>query len=291
LHLQTTLLSIAGSDPTGGAGIQADLKTMTSLGVYGAAAITCITVQNATGVREIIPLDPELVKNQIHAVLQDHKVGHIKIGMTGNTEIISCLALILKGYKGEVIYDPVLAATSGKSLMDEGGIDTLRETLLKRVTYLTPNRIELEVLGQQPIASGDDAIACAQNILKQYPSIKGIVVKGGHLEESSPIIKDILVGSRGILAQSVRTRLLNPHLHGTGCTYSSAFASYLARGKDPASAIELTGIYMDTLIAAGIEHSVSLSSTNGPLLHCRTAGLFPGNYSEHPIFVHSCLLE
>lgn len=269
MYLHPTLLSIAGSDPSGGAGIQADLKTMTTIGVYGAAAITCLTVQNATGVLQIIPLAPELVKKQILAVLADHRVSHIKIGMTGNGEIISCLSDLLCNYSGDVIYDPVLAASSGSPLLETDELPTQLELLLKRVSYLSPNRFELGILTQQEITSTEQAISCAQRILSSYPTMKGVLVKGGHLDESSSLIQDFLVGPDGVEGKSIRSRVDNPNLHGTGCTYSSAFASYLTLGENSTSAMELAGAYMDSLIRVGTNQSVSLSPQNGPLLHGR----------------------
>ena len=138
-----TVLTIGGSDPTGGAGIQADIKTLTMLGVYGAAAITCVTVQNSHGVTAIQPLDPELVAAQIRAVLDDHHVHHVKIGMVGSTPIARAIGESLAGFEGEVIYDPVLSATTGQPLMEESGLDSLRRELLRRTTILTPNLPEL----------------------------------------------------------------------------------------------------------------------------------------------------
>ncbi len=267
MHLHPTLLSIAGSDPSGGAGIQADLKTMTTLGVYGAAAITCLTVQNARGVQQVVPLAPELISDQILAVLADHRVSHIKIGMTGSTEIIACLAELLKEFTGEVIYDPVLAASSGGSLFQGEGFAILLESLLNRVHYLSPNCSELGILAKQKISSSEQAIRCAQTLLSRYPAMKAVLVKGGHLEESSPLIRDLLVGPKGVEGKSSRKRVENPNLHGTGCTYSSAFASYLTLGEDRISAMKLAGDYMDRLIRVGMDQSVSLSPQNGPLLH------------------------
>lgn len=277
MHLHPTLLSIAGSDPSGGAGIQADLKTITTLGIYGAAAITCLTVQNARGVQKVIPLAPEVIREQIIAVLVDHRVSHIKIGMTGSTEIISCLAKLLKEFTGEVIYDPVLAASSGRSLFQGVGGANLLKTLLNRVHYLCPNRSELGILTQQKISSIEQAICCAQTLLSHYPAMKAVLVKGGHLEESSSRICDFLVGSKGVEGKSSRKRVENSNLHGTGCTYSSAFASYLTLGEDRISAMELAGDYMDKIIRVGMGQSVSRSPQNGPLLHGQVLAGPPGS--------------
>ncbi len=265
--LQPTLLSIAGSDPSGGAGIQADLKTMTSIGVYGAAAITCLTIQNSRGVSKVQSLDPEFVTDQIQAVLSDHNVTHIKIGMTGSRCILHCLAEILHSFPGELIYDPVLAATTGESLLEDGGVLTLEEKLLPQVSYLTPNTSELQFLSRSSISSQGDAIHCARLLLKKYSEMKAIVVKGGHLEESSPVVCDFLVQSDKTIYEAKRPRQWNPNLHGTGCTYSSALASYLCMGHDIVTAFLMTGRYMDNIISCGQNSSASTSPQNGPLLH------------------------
>jgi hydroxymethylpyrimidine/phosphomethylpyrimidine kinase len=270
LLLQPTLLSIAGSDPSGGAGIQADLKTMTSIGVYGAAVITCLTVQNSRGVQMIKPLPADFIQAQTQAVLADHDVTHIKIGMTGNEEIIQCLSRQLHSFAGEVIYDPVLAATTGEPLLKRDAISALKKELLPRVSYLTPNTSELELLSNQSIASSDDAISCAKVLLNNYPLMKAIVVKGGHLRESDTSISDFLVQPDEIICESKRKRLQNPNLHGTGCTYSSALASYLCLGNDSVTAFQLAGNYMNTIIEIGRNKSVSTSFSNGPLLHALT---------------------
>lgn len=265
--LQPTLLTIAGSDPSGGAGIQADLKTMTSIGVYGAAAITCLTVQNSGGVQLIQPVAPDLVQAQIEAVLNDHDVTHIKIGMTGTSEIVECLARLLRTYPGTVVYDPVLAATSGTSLLSEAGISSLKSSLLNIVTYLTPNRNELEFLSNQRTRSDEDAIDSAHSLLDMYPSMAAIIVKGGHLGENDMNISDYLVLRDGNINESKRERIKNNNLHGTGCTYASAFSSYLCLGMDPVSAFQKTGMYMDKIIRIGTDQKVVKSESNGPLYH------------------------
>lgn len=269
MSTQATILSIAGSDPTGGAGVQADLKTMTSLGVYGAAAITCITVQNSRGVQEIHPLSSHLVEAQIKAVLEDHNVTHIKIGMTGTREIIECLAEVLSSFPGTVIYDPVLAATSGQALLQDG-ISSLRKLLLPNISYLTPNIGELQILTNKEIHTSKDALAAAATLLKTNPSMKGVIVKGGHLYETSPAICDFLVQQKGMIEKSERRRLKNNNLHGTGCTYASALASYLCLQHSPVTAFQLTGEYMHKIIEIGTGKSATITNSNGPLFHALT---------------------
>lgn len=267
MFLQPTILSIAGSDPSGGAGIQADLKTMTSIGVYGAAAITCLTVQNSNGVQEVVALSDTFVKAQIEAVLDDHNVTHIKIGMLGNAKIVKCIAQILQSFDGEVIYDPVLASTSGNSLLTTDAFLSLEEELLPRISYLTPNSSELQQISKKPSDRVQDSINCAKIVLKKYPLMKAIIVKGGHLDIESSTISDFLVQPGEVLHESKRNRIGNPNLHGTGCTYSSALASYLSLQNDIATAFKLTGKYMDTIICSGIGKSTVKNKSNGPLLH------------------------
>jgi len=267
-----TLFTIAGSDPSGGAGIQADLKTMTSLGVYAAAAITCLTVQNSRGIQEIHPLPPVFVRDQIKAVLEDHHVTHIKIGMTGTMEIIEALGKLLESFPGVVIYDPVLASTTGQSLLQNKGIPVLKETLLRRVTILTPNIGELEQLTGNTINSTKEALKNAELLLEDFPLLLAVVVKGGHLESGTDIIQDFLVQRGGRLHESKRRRHKSCNLHGTGCTYASALASYLCLGRDMVAAFQGAGDYMDRIIQAGSQDCLVKSGNNGPLSHYRLTG-------------------
>jgi len=267
LVIQPTLLAIAGSDPSGGAGIQADLKTMTSIGVYGAAAITCLTVQNSLGVQEIQPLSADFVRKQIEAVLADHNVTHIKIGMTGTVEIVKSLGQILESFQGTIIYDPVLAATSGKSLLDSGDISCLARDLLCRISFLTPNIPELERLTDRQIHSSNAAIDSALLLLNTYPTMEGIIVKGGHMDESSETVSDFLVLRNDNAHESRKKRINNNNLHGTGCTYASAFASYLCLKNDSVSAFYQASKFMDLIIQFGVDKNLTKRGTNGPLFH------------------------
>ncbi len=268
--LHPTLLSIAGSDPCGGAGIQADLKTVTSIGVYGAAAITCITVQNSHGVTSITPLNNELVAAQILAVLVDHNVTHIKIGMTGSPEIIQTLDAALSHFEGEIIYDPVLASTTGDSLVQGNVLETLNTGLLFKVSVLTPNISELAAISHENINSVKGALLSAEKILKKYPQMRAVVVKGGHLGEGSSELTDYLVQPGNAHCESRRKRYNNQHLHGTGCTFSSALAAYLCLNNSMEMAFFKAGRYMDALIQAGTGVSVSQNSVNGPMFHAKT---------------------
>lgn len=267
-----TLLTIAGSDPSGGAGIQADLKTMTSIGVYGAAAITCLTVQNSRGVQQIHPLSPALVDSQVKAVLEDHFVSHIKIGMTGTGEIVKTVAKLLESFPGEVVHDPVLASSTGESLLPKEVLPALQRDLLQQVTILTPNIGELEQLTKTAIRSTDEALNGAKLLLSKYPALQAVVVKGGHLHSDSDTIRDFLVQDDGTVHESKRKRQRNNNLHGTGCTYASALASYLCLGLDHRSAFRRAGDYMDRIIGAGIHDCLTQSGNNGPLSHYRISG-------------------
>lgn len=267
LSQEATLLSIAGSDPSGGAGIQADLKTMTAIGVYGAAAITCLTVQNSLGVERVHPLAPDFVQQQIQSVLDDHFVSHIKIGMLGSMGLVKIVSDILRDYKGTVVYDPVLAATTGESLLSGDVLELLKTNLFSHISYLTPNRQEFEYLTGRSVKSEADGIECAQYLLTCYPEIKGIIVKGGHFSTEESNICDTLVLRDGKMFESKRSRIASKNLHGTGCTYSTAFSSYLLQGNCVEAAFKKTGEFMGEIIQAGLNKQISNSNTNGPLMH------------------------
>lgn len=260
-------MTIAGSDPTGGAGIQADLKTFTSIGVYGAAAITCITVQNSKGVSELAPLDAGLVARQVQAVLADQNVTHIKIGMIGAIEIASALSELLTTYQGEIIYDPVLASTTGQSLFSSSHLDKLSDQLISKVTVLTPNCEELAQLCRQKIATPEEALSCAGNLLNKHERLRAIIVKGGHLEPDKPDILDYLIIKNQEIQINKRTRIKSTNLHGTGCTYASAFAAFHCLGNSDYNAFLLAGAFMDRIIHKSSSISIIKGGGNGPLIH------------------------
>jgi hydroxymethylpyrimidine/phosphomethylpyrimidine kinase len=269
LQLLPTILTIAGSDPTGGAGIQADLKTLTAIGVYGAAAITCITVQNSRGVTESVPLESGLVARQVQAVLADHDVTHIKMGMIGTIEIARALGELLTDFHGEVIYDPVLASTTGHSLFQDSHFDELENQLISKVTVLTPNANELAQLCRQQINTPEEALSCARSLLARHQHLRAMVVKGGHLEPESPTIHDYLVMKDHETHTNRRPRRVSRNLHGTGCTFASAFSAYHCLTRDYAQAFTMTAAYMDTIIHASSTLSIVKSDMGGPLVHGR----------------------
>ncbi len=267
MNIESTLLAIAGSDPSGGAGIQADLKTMTSIGVYGAAAITCLTVQNAGGVQDILPLEPDFIQQQIQAVLDDHAVSHIKIGMLGNPGIVNKISELLSTFKGVVVCDPVLAASTGESFLAHDCLECIKTNLLANITYLTPNRHELESLTGKTVLTDKEGIECARSLLAIYPAMKGIVVKGGHFGEEKTTISDYLLLQTGKQIESTRQRFASDNLHGTGCTFATAYSSYLLLGNSAENAFTKAGDFMETLILGGKDKQISKSDSNGPLLH------------------------
>lgn len=269
----TALLSIAGSDPSGGAGIQADLKTCTALGVYGAAAITCLTVQNTLGVRYFQPLEPQLVYDQIRTVLEDLPVSHVKIGMVGTAGVAGAVAAALQGFTGEVIYDPVLLAGDGHQLFAAGDLPGLADSLLARVTVLTPNLPELATLCQVTPAAADPAdeelLNRADILLDRFPNLRAVVITGGHRGQEEPMIRDLLVQrqavGKGRVVESCHPRLASSNLHGTGCTFASALAAWHLRCHDYPEAFRRASAFTLAAIRAGA--GLTMGGGNGPLGH------------------------
>lgn len=243
------ILAIAGSDPSGGAGIQADLKTLTVLGVYGAAAVTCLTVQNTQGVDSCHPVAPELVYQQVAAVLADLTVSHVKIGMTGSRAVAVAIARALAGFPGEIVYDPVVFTSVGRPIEATDSLDGVRE-LAGVATVLTPNRKELELITGLPCPGADEALAAGRALSAIFPNLKAVVVKGGHLQEDQPLVTDFLLLANSPEPISHRhPRLTSANTHGTGCTMASAFAAYHQETGDYQEAFHRSVDFIDTLIA------------------------------------------
>ncbi len=267
-----TVLSIAGSDPTGGAGIQADLKTMTVLGVYGAAAVTCVTVQNSKGVRRVSPLSPELVTEQIESVLADHHVQVVKIGMIGTGEVARAVSNSLRNFKGEVVCDPVFVASTGDKLTDNHAVAEIITHLIPRTTVLTPNVAELEQLSGRRIKTEEGLAGAAAGLMHPAGRLRGVAVTGG--DGSGAILTDLLVhaGTTSLQVETVtHPRRETDNSHGTGCTFSSALATYLCLGHDLVTAFQKSIDFVDDLLrnsatAAIIKHG----GGKGPLLHHRS---------------------
>ena len=269
----STALTIAGSDPTGGAGIQADLKTMTTLGVYAAAAITCITVQNSHGVSRIEPLPTELIRDQILAVLTDYRVTHIKIGMIGTPEICAMLAGLLADFAGEVILDPVLAASTGQSFAEQNTMQTILNELMARVTVITPNLPELKALvnsmektGFGRIETAGEIEQAASLLLRTYPNLACVVVKGGHGQGDR--LTDYCFHRSGKSQRVEHARLNTRNAHGTGCTTASALTALHLRTGSYEQAFIQTTSYLQTLLRLSATAEIVVNADGqGPLLH------------------------
>ena len=268
--MQPIVLTIAGSDPSGGAGIQADLKTFTALGVYGGAVITSLTVQNTLGVSAIQPVAPALVKDQIVCVLDDLKVSHIKIGMLGSAAVAKSICDALEDFSGEIIYDPVLVSSSGRQLIDQEGYAVVRAQVLKMCTVLTPNIPELSLLTDNNATDNDSLRSAAEKLLQQYGKLRAVIITGGHFKPEEQMIFDYLFTVSGPSRQisSMETshpRVASPNTHGTGCTFSAAFTAYhLLTGSD-AVAFQKSSGYMAALIKKSAP--VNIGHGTGPLSH------------------------
>ena len=255
-------LTIAGSDSSGGAGIQADLKTMHGCGVYGMSAITAITAQNTTGVRSIMKVTGEVLSDQIDMVFTDIYPDAVKIGMTFQSDLIEVIADRLSYYKaGNIVLDPVMVATSGARLMEEDGISALCKKLIPLASLITPNIPEAEVLlGVDEIKTKDDMERAAGKIVQIYGC--NCLVKGGHMLDES-YSSDVLATTDDRFLWYESKRVDNPNTHGTGCTLSSAIASYMALGFDIPDSIEKAKEYLDK----SIRQQLDLGSGHGPLWH------------------------
>lgn len=226
-------LTIAGSDSGGGAGIQADLKAFSALGVYGASAITAITAQNTQAVTAIHPVPPEIIQAQITAVLDDIRIDAVKIGMLGTSMATRAVAAALADYRGMIVLDPVMIAKSGDALLQDDAIDALITHLLPRADLLTPNLPEAARLtGLREATDAIDAEAQGQRLIDM--GARAVLMKGGHAEGTQ--CHDILVTRDGITTFTA-ARIDTRNTHGTGCTLSSAIAARLARGDDLATAV------------------------------------------------------
>lgn len=253
-----TALSIAGSDSSGGAGIQADIKTMTMNGVYAMSAITALTAQNTLGVRAILDSTPEFLKEQLDAVFEDIFPDSIKIGMVSSSELIDVIADRLKFYNAKnVVVDPVMVATSGSALIKTDAIKTLVEKLLPLATLVTPNIPEAEILSDMKIGNKDDMIKAAEFIEKNYGC--SVLLKGGHSINDA---NDLLC-ENGKLIWFDGKRIANSNTHGTGCTLSSAIASNLAKGFHLADSVKKAKDYISNALSAGLD----LGQGSGPMKH------------------------
>jgi hydroxymethylpyrimidine/phosphomethylpyrimidine kinase len=253
------VLVIAGSDSGGGAGIQADIKTITVLGGYAATAVTAITVQNTLGVHRVHSLPVDLVEAQARAVLDDIGADAIKIGMLGGADVAEMVARLLADYPDiPVVLDPVMTAKGGQALSDGGGVEALREHLVSRTTLLTPNAPEAEALTGVIARTSEDLRRAGAELLRQGAA--AVLMKGGHIAGDAVI--DLLMTSAGE-TRFESSRVASRHTHGTGCTLASACAVGLARGLSLAEAVARAHAYT----AEAIRRAPGLGAGHGPLDH------------------------
>jgi len=253
-----TALTSAGSDCSGGAGIQADLKTMTMNGVYAMSVITALTAQNTTGVRGVQEVTPDFLVQQIDAVFEDIRPDAVKIGMVSSGDLIKVISERLSKYNAEnIVLDTVMVATSGARLISEDAIDTLKEHLIPLATLITPNIPEAQVLADMTIQSEDDMLCAAEKIGKEYSC--AVLLKGGHSINDA---NDLLYKD-GSYKWFKGKRIDNPNTHGTGCTLSSAIAANLAKGCDLETSVQRAKDY----ISGALSYMLDLGEGSGPMNH------------------------
>jgi hydroxymethylpyrimidine/phosphomethylpyrimidine kinase len=254
-------LTIAGSDSGGGAGIQADLKAFSALGVYGASVITAITAQNTCTVTAVQEVDTDVIAAQIEAVLGDLSVHAIKIGMLSSAQIISTVATHLKDFTGPIVLDPVMVAKSGDLLLHNEAISTLISDLLPMATVLTPNLPEAaQLLGTKEATTSDQMIAQGKALLKLGP--QSILLKGGHA--SGATCRDFLIKPTSVTELSA-PRIATKNTHGTGCTLSSSIAAHLAKGNDLGTSVQAAHTYLQGAIIAA--DKLTIGAGHGPVHH------------------------
>ena len=262
---KSKVLIIAGSDSSGGAGIQADIKTVTALGSYAMTAITAVTAQNTKGVKSIISIPPKEILNQILYTAEDIKPDAIKIGMLHSSKVIKSVINALKIIKiKKIVLDPVMVAKGGAKLIDGEAIELLKNQLIKKVSLITPNIPEAEVLTGTKIKSCEDMIFAAHKLLEI--GSKSVLIKGGHLD--SKIVQDVLVTRSDIkIFKSARFKTKNTH--GTGCTLSSAVTAFLSCGKPIKKSCELGIKYVNSAIRTNPKYGKG----HGPINHLYTINI------------------
>lgn len=253
-----TALTIAGSDSSGGAGIQADIKTMTCNGIYAMSAITALTAQNTTGVTKIMEVSPDFLKEQIKNVVEDIFPDAVKTGMVSSSELIKTISESIKEFKlKNIVVDPVMVATSGAKLISDNAIETLKNELLPLATVITPNIPEAEVLCGSKITSEKDMENAAKSINEKFGC--AVLLKGGHnLNDANDFLFDGKIGT-----WFYGKRINNPNTHGTGCTLSSAIASNLAKGYPLKKSVKNAKDYLSNALNAMLD----LGKGSGPLAH------------------------
>ena len=262
---KSIVLIIAGSDSSGGAGIQADIKTVTALGSYAMTAITAITAQNTTGVKSIVPISTKEIFNQITFTIKDIKPDAIKIGMLHSNKVIESVirSLRIANIKN-IVLDPVMVAKGGTKLIDDKAIKMLKDRLIKRVMLITPNIPEAEILTNTFIRSKEDMIFAAHKLIEMGAS--NVLIKGGHL--TSKIVQDIFVSKSDIKIFNNK-RYKTKNTHGTGCTLSSAITTFLSCGKPIKKSCELGINYVNS----GIRTNPKYGKGHGPINHLNSINL------------------
>jgi len=256
---KSKVLIIAGSDSSGGAGIQADIKTVTALGGYAMTAITAVTVQNTTGVNSVIPINPKGIGKQILFTCKDIKPNGIKIGMLHSSNVIISVVNVLKKVKtSKIVLDPVMVAKGGARLINESAIKTLKDKLIKKVYLITPNIAEAEILTKTKIKSLEDMIYAANILLKL--GAKNVLVKGGHRKTKH--IEDVLLNRKEIKIFKNK-KIKTKNTHGTGCTLSSAITTFLSCGKPLKKSCELGIKYVNHAIGSNLNYGKG----HGPINH------------------------
>jgi hydroxymethylpyrimidine/phosphomethylpyrimidine kinase len=256
---KSTILIIAGSDSSGGAGIQADLKTVTSLGSYGMTAITAVTIQNTTGVKSVVSIDPKKIYEQIVFTSEDIKPDAIKIGMLHSTEVIKKVLKALEKIKvKKIILDPVMIAKGGARLIDEKAIKILKKELIKKVDLITPNIPEAEVLTEMKINTVEDMILAANKLI--VLGAKNVLIKGGHLNKKK--LFDIFLSKKDFKIFESK-KFITKNTHGTGCTLSSAITTFYSCGKSIKKSCDLAIKYVNS----AIKSNPKLGKGHGPINH------------------------
>ena len=265
MKIKSKILIIAGSDSSGGAGIQADIKTVTALGSYAMTAITAITSQNTKGLKSIVSINPKEIFNQIIFTSQDIKPHAIKIGMLHSTKIIDSVIKSLRLIKvKKIVLDPVMVAKGGTKLIDNEAIKLLKSKLIKKAFLITPNIPEAEILSETKIKTKEDMIFAANKLIEY--GARNVLIKGGHLE--SKLVHDILVNKSEIKI-FVSKRHKTKNTHGTGCTLSSAITTFLSCGKPIKKACELGIKYVNSAINSNPKYGKG----HGPINHLNSMKL------------------
>jgi hydroxymethylpyrimidine/phosphomethylpyrimidine kinase len=259
LKPKSKILIIAGSDSSGGAGIQADIKTVTALGSYAMTAITAVTSQNTTGVKSIVPIAPKDILNQIMFTSKDIKPDAIKIGMLHSVKVINSVIKSLNNINvKKIVLDPVMVAKGGTKLIDNNAINLLKTKLIKKVTLITPNIPEAEILTRTKIRNKDDMIFAANKLIES--GARNVLIKGGHLKFK--LVQDVLVNKSEIRIFN-NQRYKTKNTHGTGCTLSSAITTFLSCGKPIMKACELGIKYVNSAILTNPRYGKG----HGPINH------------------------